>query len=102
MLILLPLGAFVAAFLLFLDRANRPEAAPADWRTALLKAAVAWGVLVALLAEALSLVHAITQFWLAAAWGSVLVILAWMVSRRGLMAPALQEIRQKIPSLRTI
>jgi len=102
MLILLPLAVFFATFLLFLDRTNRPEAAPADWRTAFLKAAVAWGILITLLSEALSLVRAITQFWLAAAWGSLLVILAWLIFRRGLMGPAFAAFRQKLASLGTI
>ncbi len=73
MLATLPLLVFLALFWL-LSHPRPEDSAPAgattgaDWRAAFLKAAIAWGGLVVLLSEGLSLFHALSRVALAAGW----------------------------------
>jgi hypothetical protein len=53
------------------------------WRRAVLHAAVAWGVLIMLITEGLSLVQGLTYEGAVAAWASVsVVVLAFVLLRR--------------------
>jgi hypothetical protein len=83
-----PLGAALpfAAFVLLLA-ALRPRVD--SWRHGIVTAAVMWGTGVAVVTEALSLVHAFTFFGALVLWGAAVVFLGWAVSR----GPALNPLR---------
>jgi len=95
LLVLLPILAFLALFLL--DYASQaglaPDTAP-DVRLSFLKASALWGGLVTLFSEALSPLHLLDRTWLAAVWGITTVgLLAWAY-RRG----AFRLLREKLPA----
>lgn len=77
MLILLPLSFFAVAFIGLLGHSSRASEEPTDWRTSFLKAALIWGLVVALSSEALTLVSGINKFWLSVLWGTALTVAIW-------------------------
>jgi 4-amino-4-deoxy-L-arabinose transferase-like glycosyltransferase len=83
MLILLPLLAFGAAFLLFWQREAQGSGNLSGWGTAFLRAAVVWGALVVLFAEGLGLLRAMRPLPLSLAWGAALVVLLGVSARGG-------------------
>lgn len=83
MLILLPLAAFGAGFLVLLGGPSRGAGRGEDWRGAFLKAAIAWGATVAVLSEGLSLFGGLRLPWLALGWSAILVLLLVGGVRRG-------------------
>lgn len=83
LLILLPITAFFALFLLdYASQGGRaPDTAP-DARLSFLKASVLWGGLVTLFSEALSPLHFLNRTGLAAVWGVTAVgLIAWAFRR---------------------
>jgi hypothetical protein len=92
MLVLLPLGALLAIFLLMLGRTAVPGREPADWRGAFLVSAIGWGLLVTLSSEALGIVHGLSQVWLAVFWAAVLLVAGRGAIKRDLIRPAVRAL----------
>jgi len=91
-LILLPLCAFVALFLHVLGRSE--DALAESWQRAFLLSAGLWGGLLTLMAEGLSLFHAIDRLWLSLLWLGVILVLAWVGRRQGSITSALRILRR--------
>ena len=86
MLIFLPLAAFGVGFLLLLAKHSSKSGPNEDWRGAFLKAAIAWGAGVAVLSEGLGLFGALRLPWIALGWFAVLITLAVLGVRRGILS----------------
>src|SRR5262245_55230074 len=72
--VLLPLLAFGTLFLSCWSR-------PACWRTSFLTAALAWGTLLTVITEALSIFRLLTQAWVAGAWALISLVLCLRLYR---------------------
>jgi hypothetical protein len=83
MLIVLPLAAFGLGFLLLLGESSLKAAPKEDWRSAFLKAGIAWGAVVAVISEGLGLFGLLRLPWLALGWFAVILLLAALGIRRG-------------------
>ena len=102
LLILLPIAAFLALFLLdYASQGGRaPDTAP-DARLSFLKASVLWGGLVTLFSEALSPLHFLNRTGLAAVWGVTAVgLIAWAF-RRGAVRLLRERLRAFSPRVPT-
>ena len=86
MLIFLPLAAFGVGFLLLLAKHSSKSGPNEDWRGAFLKAVIAWGAGVAVLSEGLGLFGALRLPWIALGWFAVLITLAVLGVRRGILS----------------
>src|ERR1700719_2457581 len=71
MLSVIILPAWLAAFLIF-------RRIFSDWREAALMACIAWGVLITVLTEALSLFHALEFVPLLVSWGAISCLSFWL------------------------
>jgi hypothetical protein len=83
MLLLLPLLAFGAAFLLFWGREAEQSGDLGEWGPAFIRAAIVWGALVVLFSEGLGLFRALRAAPLALAWAAALVLLLLALTRSG-------------------
>jgi 4-amino-4-deoxy-L-arabinose transferase-like glycosyltransferase len=97
-LLALPIGFHL---LISLHWAGSPggEAVGGGWRRALLLATVFSGAIVAVTAELLSLFGALTQAWLAVAWGALAMAAAWLQWRRGTGREGLRRLATGIRGL---
>jgi len=82
MLIVLPIAAFCLAWLVLLSERAGESGNDFDWRGPFLKAAIAWGAVVAILSEGLGLFGLLRLPWLSIAWLAIVAALAVLARRR--------------------
>jgi 4-amino-4-deoxy-L-arabinose transferase-like glycosyltransferase len=106
LLVLLPILAFLALFLLdYSSQAGKAPAPAPDARLSFLKATVLWGGLVTLFSEALSPLHLLDRTWLAAVWGVTAAgLMAWAYRRNafGLLRERLRAFPPRLPATDSI